>query len=296
MGRVSKRSILSVVFLSIALLLGFLIWLKQPPNPTYKGRSLTEWLDDLEAGRFGTPQIEQRYDQAQQALYAIGEAAVPRLLHLIEQRDSKMQLAFIRLASKQNIIPITFRNEQQRQWLAGEGFSALREKGSTAVPRLIRMIDDPTRDGGSAAAALTYMGAGARPAIPSLIRALKRKKNWGASFLAIVANGDSTALQALIQALDDPDLIMRYTVVRAILTIHGAPKVVVPALIACLDDPAPDVRREAAGWMETFGTNALIAVPRMRQLTNDNDPATRALAERFFQVVKFPAVGILLEQ
>ena len=65
-----------------------------------------------------------------------------------------------------------------------------------------------------------------------------------------MGKGDSTALEALIQALDHPDPIFRYTIVRAILTISGDPKVVVPALIACLDDPASDVRREAAGWME----------------------------------------------
>lgn len=157
-GRVSKRSILLVVFLSIALLLGLLIWLKQLPNPTYKGRSLTEWLDDLEAGPFGTPQVEQQYDAAREALYAIGEAAVPRLLHLMEQRDSKIELALIKLATKQRVIRITFRNEQARHWLADERFSAVREKGESAVPRLIRMIDDQTRDGGPAAAALIYMG------------------------------------------------------------------------------------------------------------------------------------------
>ena len=294
----SKRSIRILIFVAVPLLLGLLFWLKQQPhNPKYKGKSLTEWLDDLDVGPFGTPTIprtvaEQRYDEARKAVHDIGEAAVPHLLHLLEQRDSKFKLALVKLARKQNVIPITFRDEQQRHWLAGEGFTAIGPKGKSAVPGLIRIIDDETRDGGAAAAALIFIGPDAKPAIPSLIRALQRKnaacRIWGASFLAEVGRGDSTALKALIPALDDSDPVVRYTVVRAILTIQGDPKTVVPALIKCIDDSDQNVRREAAGWMESFGTNALIAVPRMRQLTNDTDPAMRALAERFFQIVKFP--------
>jgi hypothetical protein len=137
---VSKRAVLvlSIVFL-IALPVLFLFWLTRPANPTYHGKHLSEWLDDLDIGPFGTPAIpgtvaEQRYDRALKVVHEIGEAAVPYLLHLLEQRDSSLKLKLVSLARKQNVIPINFRNQQQREWVVSEGSSLLPQRERLPFP------------------------------------------------------------------------------------------------------------------------------------------------------------------
>jgi HEAT repeat protein len=193
---------------------------------------------------------------------------------------------------------------------------ALAKLGPDALPPLTALLEHrhpQVRE--SAAYALGFFGEAAKPAIPALIRAVKKKVSWAvwalgltkdASVLPtlkqVLLRGDmgmvsvlgdfgEAGVAVLVEVLEDRKTSTK--VLRILLdefdSRTGAPPVtapVVPRLVAVLADARrpPLARRVAILWLENIGPAASEAIPELRKVreTSGDEPlrdaASHALA------------------
>ncbi len=113
----------------------------------------------------------------------------------------------------------------------------------------IRVLEGvlPTQEGWQAAYALGRMGPAAAPAVPALIEALKREK------VPRVFRTPPSSSFALGQIREPA----------------------IPALLAVLEHPQPEVRLAAVLAFNFMGSHALSAVPELQKLLGDPDPEIR---------------------
>ena len=98
---------------------------------------------------------------------------------------------------------------------------------------------------------LGRLGQDARPAVPSLLKALKA---------------------------EDP--LVRQAAARALGQVRPDATEAVPALMACLQDPEWSVRRQAAQSLGEFGREASTASAALDGLLRDKDPLVRQAARQ----------------
>jgi len=142
--RKTRRYLLVTLLIAV---LGFASWLllRPDPEPSYQGKPLSYWLEGLALG--STPPA-----QANEAVRQIGTNAIPTLLRMLKMRDSNFKLNFIHFASKHHVISmnylsyIWFRTAEIRHYEAISGFTCLGSQARSAVPELIKLLADPSKD------------------------------------------------------------------------------------------------------------------------------------------------------
>jgi HEAT repeat protein len=125
---------------------------------------------------------------------------------------------------------------------------------------------------------------------------------WGASdpdvrvrraaIEALEALGDEAvpAAHALVCALGDPDVFVRWGAARTLGRIGPVPRVaVVPALKPLLADPDLDVRLAAAEAVRSFGPAAAEVVPTLTKMVVTGTPALRLAAMQALEGIGLPA-------
>jgi HEAT repeat protein len=232
--------VLAVLFVAF---LGVIIWQAwRTPEPVYQGRALSYWLEGYDTGNDNQTHPKgpspPTFVEANEAIRQIGTNAVPALLQMLEQKDSKFKLAIMGLLQMQHLIKIP-NSSANRNFEANQGFVALCPRASNAVPQLIEIFDrNPAPFPKQAIPAiLGYIGPPAVQAIPALLRGVTH------------TNG-----------------IVRGNAIFALRQIHAVPHLVVPALIKCLNDPDIWVRAQAVRSLGVFGKDAQLAVPALIQL------------------------------
>jgi HEAT repeat protein len=220
-----------------------------PSDPLYHSQKLSYWLQGYD-GRIdshntsGSTVVTPK--DADEAVRQLGDKAMPTLLRMLSENDSKAMLKFLELAQRQHYITFRHVPAERLNAEAAWGFMALGPKGSNAVPGLVRIYkkkispDSISRT----AASLGYIG---RPA--------------------------SNAVPVLLRAVDDRDGEVRRGAIFALGQIRAEPAEVVPALIASLQDPyssrgSPN-RVLAAQALGGYGVQAKPAVPALLQMAND---------------------------
>ncbi len=158
-----KRFILLASLLTAAL--GVVLLLKPGGSqPTYQGRRLSTWLDELaETGgsRPGAPLSRQA-----RSVRAIGTNALPWLLSEFAWNEPRWHGHLNRLLQKQRITNFRFGGTLRRHRRAILGFQTLGEMAEPAIPDLLRLIE--VRHG---LVPIALAGIGA-PAIPALAQCL----------------------------------------------------------------------------------------------------------------------------
>jgi HEAT repeats len=242
-----KRRILLAALL-VVLLSGFGWWLLRPSEPSYKGKPLSEWLEEAE----GTNSME-----AEDALQHIGTNAIPSLLRMLQANDSPFKLKCIALLGRQNLINIEISNAKDKNLEASVGFKSLGSNAAGATSELVEIFKAPVSGFSQIITAdvIGDIGPTATNAIPSLVQGLKAKN-------AMVRRESALALGR----------------------IHGNAAEVVPEMVKLLHDPEPFVRQCAAIVLGEFGTNGTAAVPTLVAKLEDpseyvRDAATNALKQ-----------------
>lgn len=92
-----------------------------------------------------------------------------------------------------------------------------------------------------------------------------------AAFTALGTNGE-LAIPALTKMLDEGDEL---TSAYAGQSLGRLKSPALPSLIAALNNPRADVRKNAADFMIFMGTNALPAIPALEEQRNDPDSDVR---------------------
>jgi hypothetical protein len=103
-------------------------------EPSYDGRPLSDWLNDLyQNTHFYFPTndpLDQvmgpRRNRAALAVKSIGTNAVPFLISMLRAKDSRLKQQFVALASKQSLFPVPRLRTPECWRCAGMGFEVLR--------------------------------------------------------------------------------------------------------------------------------------------------------------------------
>jgi len=232
------------IFATVAVLAaGFLIvWLLQPAEPTYKGKSLSLWLEQMD-GRNAS-------EDARAALLDIGPRAVPFLLKRVRNEGSLSQQLYRSIWAR---LPKT---AQQRLGQPGWTGRALYSRvamglslvGPPALPQLISALTDPdSRVRLVAVGAVGLMGAEAQAPV-----------------------------RAVVPLTKDPDPEVQLTAAMTILRMGPVAAEAIPDLIPLLSDRTFwRFRGLFVTSLGAFGPEAAKAVPELRTLLSNADPDLR---------------------
>jgi len=91
-------------------------------------------------------------------------------------------------------------------------------------------------------------------------------------------SGSAAAAYPLMEALKDPDPVMRTRAARRLGELRPAPVDAIPLLADMLTDKDRDLRLAAAGALGGFGPDARSAVPALMRALNDEDAGVRQIA------------------
>lgn len=139
---------------------------------------------------------------------------------------------------------------------AKAAYNQLMAKGDKAVPYLIAALKDPFENTSVRVNCADILGKlKAKEAIPAIAEALNLNNKFRIRYTAAQALGnigDSSALAALVNSLNDPDPTVRTHAVSAIREIGD--KKGGPPLVSMLGDPDPSIRLLSAEVLVDFKT------------------------------------------
>jgi hypothetical protein len=136
-----------LISIAVALILiGLLAFsLFRSKEPSYQGRSLTEWIEKAESAQNKSgfdqihPETDPDFSAASHAVQAMGPAAIPFLLRWAQANDSRVKDRIWEWAAKHSSFQELQMNPAWDRHLAAvEGFSLLGSKAKTAWPILIK--------------------------------------------------------------------------------------------------------------------------------------------------------------
>lgn len=264
----TKRRTLLVVLLVAAL--GGIAWLvlrSHEPEPMYQGVRLSVWLQQYDENQ-GLQSPE--HDKAQRAIRDIGTNAIPTLLKMLQENDSRATTKIYELFDKQRFIgnPIVLASQRNDWGLSG--FGILGAEAKNAVPALIDILEnsDSPDMRGKAAYALGQIGPAAKQAVPALIRSVTAT-NRPANGMPASAFGYTNPEPAAVVALG---------------RIRAEPTIVVPILLRSMADTNRVVSVTGIVALGDFGPDAENAIPDLlAEATNSTSPlryfAMRALGK-----------------
>lgn len=205
----------------LAAVVGSYAFLRSSDEPSFQGRSLSQWID-LAA------QPNDLRLEAESAVRTLGTNAVPTLLEWIRYEPPAWQ-PFAR--AKFSLLLYT----APGRWLLGDsshqnanraiyGFFILKTNASCAVPDLADLFKDSKRPK-AAGRAMVVLYALGPPAFPQMVAALADTNHpWRdrvAPYFTAMAGtlGKSACLPPLQSAVDDPDPRVRSAVTNALRSI-----------------------------------------------------------------------------
>lgn len=224
------------------VLLAVLVWFRAsqlPPDPVYGGKRLSVWLQTY-APSASTGRGSLEWNKTDDAVRHIGTNCIPMLLHLLREKDSRLELRLMALAHRQRLIKTHFVTAADRNTQASMAFIVLGDTARDAVPRLMEIYGENSSVETRCAIedSLGWIGPAAKPALPLLLQA--------------ATNSNNRVLADALWALGE---------------IHAEPKLCVPALVSALSDPDGQTKLSAAHALGMFGTDAQSAVPSLTALS-----------------------------
>ena len=214
----------------------------RPREPEHEGRSLTEWIADLDE-----KVSDEKQNKAREAVRQMGTNSIPALFRVLSSRSG---LATTRMPGAPGEAEIAL----QRAVMA---FQAL---GPAALPILTNLLVGES--GATAAYTLSKMGP---EALPPLLRALTNSEVAVRHRVELGLELDSTnseALKPVLMAnLKDPDDRVRAYAARALSKSAPVSDDVLSALIAALEDASDEVQLLTIEALGSYGTNATQAIP-----------------------------------
>jgi HEAT repeat protein len=280
-----KRFRIILVVLLVAGL-GLVGWLSlSAREPSYKGKSLTYWIDPSASG--GHESVTERSS----ALAAMREQAVPYLVERLRWKPSPMMQKLYREFPD---FPPFIAYQQGRWDPRGQAAHDLGEFGSVAsnaIPNL--MAASTTRDLGSSwyqevcakAALIKIKQESLAPYIEKLTNTAVSNtasiESWYQNALMIGECGTNAAAAVpnLILALGSTnnEVIQAHALI-ALGEIHSRPEVSVPAIVPFLRSSDVALRQKAVFALGQFRDAAKAAWAELTQCLDDSDPWTRHAA------------------
>ena len=205
------------------------VWLSRPgspPEPAYRGKTLSAWLDDRRATPQGPVVLS---DEAAAAVRALGPKAVPTLLGWLRSSDSSTRRNAKIVLEWRLKLPLRVPINQDKRMRAMYGFRALGPAAKSAFPALVAIaLNSPDEwQRGDAINALTESGADAMKLLAGGLKSPDREVRLRAAVAlsCIRIAPDAVCLPALEMALNDPDTRVRAEAAKGISLCHQQLKV-----------------------------------------------------------------------
>jgi hypothetical protein len=269
----SKKGMLLIIFFVSAV--GLPVWSgRQPPEPVYQGKALSEWLKDLEHWN-GNPD-----DPPFVAFRHMPTNAVPALLNVIQSGGSPIEKMILTINRKQSLINLPFGTPWHETLAASWALYEMGTNANSALPALTillfhtnALIDSTT--------ALAGIGS---EAVPVLITALTnqdyRIRHSAAAGLGWERSDFSIVVPALISRVKDGNGVVRNEAVISLGLLHAEPELTVPALIKVFSSSNNDalLRRLVLISLSEFESKAKACVPMLVDALKDNNEGVRESA------------------
>jgi HEAT repeat protein len=219
---------------------------------------------------------ENTMHMAMEALAAMGEAAVPRLIDALKNEKFRPEIIYT--------------------------LGRIGPKAAPATEELAKLIEDKnSRVAHEAIIALGNIGPGAKAAVPALVKALGQAQDKDMNFSAIeyalgkIGADAKSAEQVLEGELTSKDENVRQMGAWALSQIDPTSAEVatkdVPVLIAGLSDEDAEERLLAAEALGEFGPLAKDAVAALQKATHDSDKNVAEAAAKALTSVQKNAAG-----
>jgi HEAT repeat protein len=288
----SKRRKWMTILACVALAIMLAAMLSRSNEPHYQGKSLSEWL---EVHRNET-RDKPGGDAGANALRAIGTNALPKLLEwtAFERPSSGVRCTVGSLLLKSKLLPrnsrlarwSNYETEASRAIRAAEAFGPLGSLASSAVPELARRINS-TNSPAVVTCAIYALGSMGEPAVPVLVahmantNALNRAEavRW-LVWRPELATNDISIVPVLLACLDEPNPTLRKNAALALARIaelsRPSPELVIPVLTDHLRKiETMDVHSFLLLALAAYGEQARTAVPVLLSMTTNRNEWVR---------------------
>ena len=239
-------------------------------EPSYAGKSLSQWMLDYES-RSPPP------EEAVVAIRQIGTNGIPYFLTQMRASDSGLKKLLRKL------VPFSWHDNlslRDISWKlrrrAADGLSELGTNGAAAVPVLLDLASQhPDELGVESIRTLGALGASAEVAIPFLIQCLTNRMGEirvvAADALSNIQRRPEIVIPALIQYLaftrtltvkistapDSKDMNFElHDALISIVHFRSAAKAAVPSLVSLLEDQDPIIRSVITNWLPVIDAEA----------------------------------------
>ncbi|EEF60838.1 hypothetical protein Cflav_PD4007 [Pedosphaera parvula Ellin514] len=188
--KTGMKSPRAITIAATLLFLGFFaFYITRPQEPSYKGRTMAQWLSA--ANRPGNAQSNE-YRDSMVAIKAIGTNAIPTLLKYLEARDSTFTLRVNSFLPRTLRLHFNLATAHEKHEWAYLSFADLGKEGLPAVPALGELAKHPNSD----------------------------TRAWTFSCLYNICPEKQTYQPILTQFLHDQDRILRLDAARTIRNLY----------------------------------------------------------------------------
>lgn len=260
-----------IVFLACAMLALAVLWqVLRDREPSYQGRALSEWVDQMQNRAYNAA-------EAQGAIRAIGTNAIPIAVKWISYEPRRFGKNRVVTLAREHLPGRISRNER-RAYQAVIVFRALGADACSAIPQLtnlaLRTSDRARAD--RCIEALAHLGPEALPGMLTLVTNSPTDTRRKAMFwLHSFGTNAAVAVPILIQCLDDKDSVLANQAASILSNLRVDRSAVFAALTNALRSHSAQVRALAVRCIMTIGTTRSEAVPVLLPLLSDPDVKVR---------------------
>jgi HEAT repeat protein len=273
-----RATLLAIILIGIV---AAVLWVTRSPNePTYQNKSLHAWLRDLQIGDASTSDP----DAARLAFREMGTNAIPSLVKIIESGGPPVQRAVLKFNQKQSVVKLPFGQPWNQTMAATWALCAMGTNARPALPALTNLLLH-TNELIPSAIVLASIGS---DAIPILLATLTNK-DWRirdavAAGLGYARADADVVVPALIARLQDNQQV-QYTAAISLGELHAKPEAVVPALTNAFPSADSLLRRLILGSLGQFGGQATQAMPTIITALKDENEDVRGNAAWAFKQI-----------
>ncbi len=293
-----SRRLVAAGLLVLVLLLVFGVWRATHRVPRYAGRTLYEWIAELQStDPLAKPlpaDVLSRRENAEAAIRAIGTNALPFLMADL-QADYGLKETIHVWISRLPFLNVQVPSTVQDRW--ARGIIGMEVLGPIAKPWLPELATMATNNIDTGPRALVAVGPDALPAITNLLNSPASPAKLHLIIALIDAVSEdrikpetaSVAVPILLENLRSTNYWTWVGTAPALGAIHQKPELCVPGPVAALSVSGPgmdELRRECIAALGQFGRHATNAVPLLEKACSEPEQSVRDAASTALHQIK----------